>query len=191
LKLIVWDIDDVLNDLMRCWFEDLEPGTRQKIKFEDLTCNPPYENLGISKNAFLNSLDNFRVSEKGRNLAPNPRILEWFRSDGSRFRHLALTARPRRSMPFLAEWVFRHFGHWIRTVSFVPSFREGEDLPVYDVSKSEFLGWLQRADFYIDDIPENVKAAEMMGIKGFEYPQPWNKGMLTADEILCRLSQFA
>lgn len=193
MKLIVWDIDDVLNDLLKCWFEDFNQSTatkKKKMAYKDLSQNPPYAVLGITRHAFLASLDKFRISKKGRNLTPNPQILEWLRQYGSGFRHMALTSRPRKSMPMISEWLFRHFGDWIRTVSFVPSFRKMENLPVYDGSKSEFLKWFKKADFFIDDTAENVKAAELLGIKAFEYPQPWNGSPLTAEEIFYNLSKF-
>ena len=189
MKLIVWDIDDVLNDLLKCWFEDFNGSAGMKLGYEDLSKNPPYALLGLPKQAYLASLDAFRMSEHGRNLTPNPQILEWLRTYGSRFRHMALTARPRQSMPILSEWLFRHFGDWIRTVSFVPSFRKGENLPEYDLSKAAFLNWFEKADFFIDDMPENIEAAESTGIEAFEYPQPWNKSPFTVEEILNSLSQ--
>ena len=193
MKLIVWDIDDVLNDLLKCWFEDFNQSTatkKKKMAYKDLSQNPPYAVLGITRHAFLASLDKFRISKKGRNLTPNPQILEWLRQYGSGFRHMALTSRPRKSMPMISEWLFRHFGDWIRTVSFVPSFREVEKLPVYDGSKAEFLKWFKKADFFIDDMTENVNAAKLLGIEAFEYPQPWNGTPLTVEEMFYNLSKF-
>lgn len=189
MKLIVWDIDDVLNDLLKCWFEEFKESAGLTIDYEDILKNPPHEILGLSKQEYLARLDAFRMSEKGRNLTPNRQILEWLRKHGSGFRHMALTARPRQSMPMLSEWLFRHFGDWIRTVSFVPSFRQGENLPEYDLSKAAFLNWLDRADFFIDDMPENVEAAASVGIAAFAYPQPWNERPLTAEEIFDNLSK--
>lgn len=192
MKTIVWDVDDVLNDLMRCWLEDYKKakGPRSiKIKYEDIVQNPPHEILGITQNEYLISLDIFRNSSKAVKLAPNMHILRWLKKDGAKFRHIALTSRPRNTVSSLAAWLFQHFGDWIRTFSFIPSFREGEQVPVYDNSKTDFLRWLGKVDFFVDDSTENVISAEMAGIKSFLFPQPWNKSQLPIEKILGEISK--
>ncbi len=51
MKTIVWDIDDVLNDLTRAWFETAWlPAHREcRLTYEELKVNPPHELLGTSE----------------------------------------------------------------------------------------------------------------------------------------------
>ena len=72
MKTIIWDVDDVLNDLMRAWFEDYAAlnGTHTHITYDRLTSNPPHELLGISRMEYLESLDKFRLSEMAENMTP-------------------------------------------------------------------------------------------------------------------------
>ena len=190
MKTIIWDVDDVLNDLMYSWFQEnrdvYDPNL--SLKYQNLTQNPPHEILGIAINEYLSSLDKFRNSDKGRNLTPNQQILNWLKKDGAKYRHIALTSRPKQTIPVLAEWIFHHFGDWIRTLSFTLANREGEKLPVYDECKADFLKWLRKADYYIDDSAENVNAVEDIGINSFLFPQPWNKGRITVEQILDEIS---
>lgn len=88
----------------------------------------------------------------------------------------------------MADWTLHHFGDWIRTLSFIPANREGGKLPIYDECKADFLKWLGRADYFIDDSAKNVKAAEEIGITSFLFPQPWNNGRLTVEQILGKIS---
>lgn len=190
MKTIIWDVDDVLNDLMYSWFKEYQRvyDPNSNLSYHDLTQNPPHEILGITLNEYKLSLDNYRNSEKGRNLKPNEQIINWLRKDGAKFRHIALTARPKQTIPFLAEWIFHHFGDWIRTLSFIPSYREDEKLPVYDKTKTDFIIWLGKVDYFIDDSEENIKVAEKIGITSFLFPQPWNDGKPTVKKILKKIS---
>jgi len=190
MKTIIWDVDDVLNDLMYSWFKEYRHvyDPNSNLSYHDLIQNPPHEILGITLNEYKLSLDNYRNSEKGRNLKPNQQIINWLRKDGAKYRHIALTARPKQTIPFLAEWIFHHFGDWIRTLSFIPSYREDEKLPVYDKTKTDFIIWLGKADYFIDDSEENIKAAEEIGITSFLFPQPWNNGKLAVKKILEKIS---
>ena len=189
---IVWDVDDVLNDLMmqwlsHCWLIE-RPGSR--ISYLDLKQNPPDEALGISRSEYLASLDRFRETERAREMAPNPAVLGWMRQHGQRFRHIALTARPLNSAPNVAEWVMRHFGAWIRAIGVVHT-RDGDGLPVYDRTKGEFLDWLKCGDIMVDDSEENVRQAESRGLRTLLYPQPWNTSRLSIDQLLKNLTDMA
>ncbi len=189
--LIVWDLDDVLNNLMEAWLKyfSLTNPLARKFPYERLAQNPPYEILGISCGDYLSSLDYFRNSSAGLKLKPNQLILDWFREKGHRFRHLVLTSRPVKTVPHAAEWVYHYFGNWIRTFHFVPSLREGEYLPESDAEKSEFLYWLGKADAFVDDTPENIDAARRLGIPAFTYPQPWNDSKVSVTNLLEEISQ--
>jgi len=187
-KTIVWDVDDVLNDLMRSWFllwcQD-HPGCA--IRYEDLKENPPHEVLGITMDAYLRSLDAFRLSASYQHLAPIKVVRDWFLQSGARFRHIALTTVPLHTAPFSAQWVFRHFGLWIRTFHVVPSKRENEVIPEYDRDKTAVLQRLGRIDFFVDDHAEHVIAAQNAGICSFSFPRPWNQSEMSVAETLAGL----
>jgi hypothetical protein len=189
---IVWDVDDVLNDLMFQWFTYC---WRQQtpacgITYSELSGNPPHKALGIKREAYLNSLDAFRKTERALNMQPNADVLAWLREHGARFRHVALTARPLESAPDVAHWVMRHFDSWIRCVGVVPT-RVDENVPVYDRSKGEYLKWLRCGDIMVDDSTENITQAQSLGMKTLLYPQPWNSSSLSVPSLLKELSDLA
>lgn len=189
MRTIVWDVDDVLNDLMHAWFTSVwkpaNPGSR--ARYQDIADNPPYRSLGISEADYLASLDDFRLSGLARHMAPNPAVLEWLRTYGDAYRHVALTARPLNSAPAAAEWLFRHFGEYFRCFGVVPS-RQGTRTPVYDRDKGEFLEWLGSADVFVDDSPANVAMAQSAGVRSILYPQPWNSAAHSVGDLLKTLT---
>jgi hypothetical protein len=144
------------------------------VRYEEITENPPHRVLGIEKAEYLASLDEFRVSEGARRLTPNAEILEWLGKYGDRYRHVALTARPLASAGAAADWVFRHFGHFVRCFGVVPS-RLDSAAPLYDRDKADFLKWFREADYFVDDSEENVAAVRKLGVQCLVYPQPWNR----------------
>jgi FMN phosphatase YigB (HAD superfamily) len=188
---IVWDVDDVLNDLMASWLRDVwlpeHPGCG--VSYEEISENPPHRVLGIEKVEYLTSLDAFRVSEAARRLTPNAEILDWLRAYGDRYRHVALTARPLASAGAAAEWVFRHFGNYVRCFGVVPS-RLDSAAPLYDTDKADFLKWFREADYFVDDSEENVTAVRKLGVHCLVYPQPWNRSKdrlnLVTDQVVTR-----
>jgi hypothetical protein len=123
-------------------------------------------------------------------MPPNPAVLEWLQTNGARYRHMALTARPLESTPPVAEWLFRHFGSFMRSFGVVPT-RLSATVPAYDRDKGEYLRWFGKADILVDDSEENLQAAEKLGIRGVLYPQPWNRSSQTAAEALESLAQLA
>ena len=68
MKTIVWDVDDVLNNLMQSWLETawLPAHPACQITYRLLTENPPHHLLGISKIEYLQSLDDFRLNRFGQ-----------------------------------------------------------------------------------------------------------------------------
>jgi hypothetical protein len=188
---IVWDVDDVLNDLMRQWFHQGWKAEHPEctLKFDDLVQNPPHEVLGVHRREYLFSMDRFRGTDQGLKLAPNPEIFGWFVAHGHKFRHIALTARPLETAPHVASWVMTHFGSWIRSFGVVPS-RPEEGVPIYDRSKIDFLKWLGCGDIFVDDADENVRDAESLGLRTFQIAQPWNKSTLTTAALANQLSDF-
>ena len=189
LTTIVWDLDDVLNCFTAAWLELAwkveQPECRRT--FADLRANPPWRELGTSQAAYLASIDRFRHSPAARALAPHPALLVWFKRAGGRYRHAVLTARPLHGVGPGAEWVFAHFGRWIRDFHFVPSRRPGERLPSYDLEKVDVLRRLGTVDFFVDDARANVAAAQALGIRAFLFPQPWNPHAASVGSILAEI----
>jgi hypothetical protein len=189
---IVWDVDDVLNDLMYQWFTFhwLPENPDCKCSYRELSGNPPNEVLGISRAAYFSSLDAFRKTDRAMNMQPNVEVLTWMREHGRRFRHAALTGRPLETAPDVAHWVLHCFGAWIRCVGVVPT-RWDAEVPVYDRQKGDFLKWLRCGDILIDDLKENTRQAEDLGLKTLLYPQPWNASQLTVTTLLQELTKLA
>lgn len=186
MKTIVWDIDDVLNAFTRTWFTGfwLPMHPDCNLEFNDLTENPPHRLLGVEKREYLESLDRFRLSPEADSMPPDLSVQNWFKKCGGDFRHIALTARSRQTVVPAIAWLIRHYGQWFQTFSFVPSEREGEAPGHPDREKRDFLQWLDKADFFIDDNPDHVLAANLLGITSFLVAQPWNGSDLSLMETL-------
>ncbi|HWA93862.1 MAG TPA: hypothetical protein VG844_04610 [Terracidiphilus sp.] len=192
MQTVIWDVDDVLNDLMQQWFTLcwLPKHPDCQITYSEIVENPPHRVLGIAREQYLHSLDQFRATDYASNMCPNSEVLAWFQECGSRFRHVVLTARPLESTPDVARWVMQHFGAWVRCFGVVPS-RVSHNMPVYDWTKGEYLKWLRCGDIMVDDSPENIAQAQLLGMKALLYPQPWNSSIFTANSLLKRLSDLA
>ncbi|MBT4512989.1 MAG: hypothetical protein HOC20_12390 [Chloroflexi bacterium] len=193
MKTIAWDVDDVLNDLMRSWFDDSWRPSHLDclLDYDGIVENPPHELLCVSMSEYLISLDSFRFSEAIRKMRPVPEVITWFHQHGERFRHIALTATPLRAAPLSSAWVMHHFGKWIRSFNVIPSKRQSEQIPIYDQSKEEFLRWFGRVDILVDDSPVNVAEAQTLGIQAILLPRPWNQSPLTLVEALNVLATLA
>lgn len=189
---IIWDVDDVLNNLMYEWFtHQWLPGHPQcNIKYEQIIENPPHNLLGADIGEYLASLDAFRMSEQARQMQPVPEVLAWFVKHGHKCRHVALTATPLIGAGHSAGWVIRHFGQWIRSFNFVPSNREGQCIPVYDRTKADYLKWLGQGDVLIDDSLVNIESAKELGIKCILMPRPWNGACHSISNVLDSLSEL-
>jgi hypothetical protein len=192
-KTIVWDLDDVLNNLMEAWLEKawLVEYAGARIRYDELRSNPPLTELATTADEYLASLDRFRLSAVAEELKPHAEILNWFQRFGDRFYHHVLTARPVTTVAPASAWAFKHFGHWIRHFHFVPSSRPGETLPGYERTKGEMLAGFGAADFFIDDSSDNVDAASGLGITAFIFPQPWNRSKTSVSALLTELSRHA
>jgi hypothetical protein len=182
---IAWDVDDVLNDLMACWLEEgWKPAHPEcTLRCEDITENPPAALLKVPISEYLASLDAFR-SDRYARLEPRRDVLAWFRAHGNHFHHLALTAVPMQAASISAEWVLRHFGHWIRSFHFVPSPRPSDGHSTHDRTKEEFLRRHDHVTWLIDDSPKNVEGALRAGKKAILFPRPWNGHRMRAEEAL-------
>jgi len=191
MKTLAWDVDDVLNSLMRAWFDDLRINSSRKIKvvYEQLLENPPHELLDMTMNQYLDSLDEFRISGRYAQLEPNGEILNWFNAHGHCCRHLALSAVPLAAAHISAAWVLKHFGKWIRIFAFVPSKRAGEMIPEYDRTKADYMVRHGKVDILLDDNPEYIEHAAQIGIQGMLIAQPWNGGKMDLSETLASLTK--
>jgi len=191
LLTIAWDVDDVLNDLMRLWLEHAwRPANPDcSVRYEDLNENPPNNIIGVKLEEYLTSLDSFRLSGIYDDMKPVEEIKDWFLVNGNKYRHIALTAVPIAAAPLSARWVFNNFGPWIRTFHFVPSSREQERIPEYDKDKGEYLKWLGKVDVLIDDNETNIRAARTAGVRGILVPRPWNGCNNTLSESLAILGK--
>ena len=176
MRVVIWDVDDVLNDLMSEWFDGWWRPRHPEcvVSYGDLVRNPPHTVLGVGEEEYLASLDAFRDA-KFDALAPRPDALRWFAEHGNRADHVALTAVPEAFAHLSASWVVRHFGRWIRTFAFVPSRRPSDTAVSRIVSKADYLGWLGRGDVFVDDRQENVDDARGIGLNGVVVPSPWNQ----------------
>ena len=173
--MVVWDVDDVLNELMREWFEDWwRPGHPECAHcYADIAANPPHTVLGISEQAYLDSLDEFRQARFGL-LRPRAEVIDWFSQHGHRHHHVALSAPPESFAHASASWVIQNFGQWIRTFAFVPARRGRAEVADPRVAKREYLQWLGHGDVFLDDRAANVEGARTLGMRGIVVPQPWS-----------------
>jgi len=176
---LVWDVDDVLNQLTRAWFEQAWLSTHPDCPVTEsaqLTENPMHRLLGVTREEYLASLDAFRAAGYAA-LVPDADILAWMSRNGDKFRHVALTAVPLASASCSGEWIYRHWGRWIRSIHVVPSPRTGQEAPSWDASKVEYLRWFGHADVVlIEDNPVACAAAVAAGFSALRVPQPWNRG---------------
>ncbi len=183
---LAWDVDDVLNELMRTWLDvwwrPQHPDCM--LTYEDIKKNPPHQLLGVELDEYLQSLDEFRLSGLYEQMQPNPEVLEWFRNHGSLFRHIVVTAVPRAAAQVSSSWVIKHFGDWIRTFHFVPSARPRDIPTTYESTKAGYLEWLDRVDIFIDDNMRDIHEVRSLGIHCFLVSQPWNSGWMKIEEIL-------
>jgi hypothetical protein len=176
MKTVVWDVDDVLNELTGEWFRQAwAPGRGAAPGGDALVRNPPHDLLGVSLEEYLASLDDFRRTRYA-SLAPVPEVVRWFEAHGDAARHVALTAVPAALAHVSAWWVLRHFGRWITTFACVNArAARGQAGPMAQ-SKREYLSWLGRGDVLVEDREETLAACAGLGITGVLVPRPWNSG---------------
>lgn len=171
--LLIWDIDDVLNDLTRLCMATTAQKIRPGIKLEELQQNPPLAELGCSLDEYRNILDECRDKYLYEQ-APRKEVMAFFQEWGSELRSVTLSAAPVSMAPRSAEWVLRHFGRWIQGTIFVPSPRKqiATGMPLF-TSKAEAVSVL--GGILIDDAPQNVKSVRAAGHRAFYFPAPWNE----------------
>jgi FMN phosphatase YigB (HAD superfamily) len=172
--VIAWDIDDVLNHLTAEWFDAFcRERSITDFAYEHINENPPHRLFGIEIDDYKASLDRFRIAQF-KDLQPDPDVLRWFKEHGENFSHVAVSAVPLKCAYLSAEWLLRHFGPWIRSFNFVPSFRRDTFCPKYDGGKDDVLARFSRIDVFVDDSEDNIAAVARIGIKTALFPAPWN-----------------
>jgi FMN phosphatase YigB (HAD superfamily) len=190
LKTVVWDVDDVLNNLMYEWLNFwLLNHPHFNISYSDLFENPPNKILNISYPEYINSLDEFRKNF-GYKLKYMPEVLSWFQNYGNSCRHVVLTSTPSFFSANSAYWVISNFGKWIRSFNFIPSPRKDDQMFTYDKEKVDFLIWFEKADLFIDDNDLNIEMAKEKGFKTLLMPRPWNKSNLSLGEALTEINKI-
>ncbi len=190
---IAWDVDDVLNNLMQEWLNKkwLPDHSGCRIRFNEIIQNPPHQLLKVSKEEYLKSLDEFRLSKEFTKIRPLAETKKWFLKYGDNFRHLVITAVPVKAAAVSAVWTLTNFGRWIRTFHFVPSLRREEKNFKYDRTKKDFLKWLGKVDIFIDDNELNLAGSQELGIRGILFPRPWNSSKLTITQTLELIAKFS
>jgi hypothetical protein len=190
---VIWDICDTLNDSKYRWFINFKFHNTLCIleDYKDLCEDPPWKLMGITKERYLTSLDNYRLSSY-KFLEPNKEFLEWFIDHGEKTEHIALTEIPLKCAHISSDWVFTHFGNWIRTFHCIPSTRRYCYPPEYHKNKAEYIRDLNKDNLiFIDDNEENIEEIEKLklNIKTFCVKQPWNSGM-SINRILKKLNKM-
>lgn len=171
--LILWDIDDVLNDLTRICAEKVLPLRHAGVRWQDFRHNPPLDELHCSREEYVAQLDHCRENFT-QEMMPQPEVLEFFQTNGNKFRSIALSAAPMTMAPLSAEWVLRYFGKWIQTVVFVPSPRPG-----YEMESAMFSNKAEAVEMLggvlVDDAPGNIEPVRHAGGRALAFPAPWNE----------------
>ena len=190
MKVIMWDVDDVLNDLMGEWFRSswLPHHPECPVTYSGITVNPPHELLGVSKHEYLASLDVFR-QKYFKDLKPLPEILKWFQLHGKKAEHLVVTSVPIIASQHSAEWVFTYFGEWVRSFNIVPSTRAGN----HDYgakSKADYIRTFSKVDLVVEDNPETLRSMKELGIETVTIPRPWNESTETIETTLTGLTKL-
>jgi hypothetical protein len=171
--LVVWDVDDVLNELTSAFL-----ATTELMPMLGSCASEAEEYVlssGISRIEYLASLDRFRLDHYDE-LTVNPQVLSWFTSQGADYDHLALSMTPMLAAPKVASWVLSHLGTWIRGFMFVPSPRESWPNPLPPQTKGDFLRRLAAPVVFVDDSLGNIKDAQTAGFLSLRFPTLWNGG---------------
>ena len=171
--LLIWDIDDVLNELMSLCISTTAQKLKPGIKFEEVKNNPPLPELACSLDEFRNILDQCR-DQYLYSRAPRKEIIDFFRIWGEKFRSITLSSAPMSMAPRSSEWVLFHLGSWIQGTIFVPSPRKNviQGATLF-ASKAEAV--LALDGILIDDMPINVEAVKAAGGRALYFPAPWNE----------------
>lgn len=172
--LIVWDVDDVLNNFTEQWALIAPP---------ELAVGLPGVKQPVEDAVYLASFDTFRATSYA-SLRPRESVLEWLRLNAGGRNNIALSSAPLQFMHTSAEWTLRHYGAWIR--GFICSPSRGS---VPRRSKADILREDLKCDIFIDDQEANVDSAKGAVRAALLFPAPWNSERRTTEwEFLSRLN---
>lgn len=178
-----------MRPFLELWWMSRHNNTN--ISYEQLTENPPHRLLGVSRNEYLQSLDEFRLSETAANLLPEPEVLDWFRQHGDHYQHAVVTATSVTTAHVSAEWTFKHFGRWVRSFHLVPSARSGDQIEDCLNSKASFVKDLGVSAALVDDSEDTILQLDGTKISGVIFPRPWNKRRGSVLEALSSLEKLS
>lgn len=159
-----------------------------KVKFSELSENPPHRILGCTLKEYFLSLDSFRNSSEGSRIMPRPEVLAWFQHHGDRFENHIITARPQATVAAAAEWVFRHFGTWVRHFHYTPAVRDRTDILERIFCKGDVIRKLGGGYAIIDDSPQQLESAGNHVCHKILVPQPWNQQRRPLEDCLEKLN---
>lgn len=186
MTIIIWDVDDVLNELTENWLNSIN---HSLVRTKQQLISPEFHAiLGWSREKYLQSLDGYRRTSFA-DLIPNGSI-QAFMAHNSHVVHLVLTATPMLSAHLSAEWTIRHFGSWVDGFLLAPSARAGSNSD--RSTKADHISRLVSDHdrvVCIDDQPLNVETAQRAGATAILWPQPWNESTQSCDDALRQLSQ--
>ena len=184
--LLLWDIDDVLNDLMSLFAATVAQKLKPGVKAAELKSNPPLEALDCTLETYLAALDECRENFLFGSL-PKEEVRTFLRIRGGHFRSAALSSCPMNMAPRSAAWVLRHFGSWIQGVLFVPSPRKKIVIESF-LYRSKAEAVCELGGILIDDAPANVEAVRKAGGRALCFPAPWNENRnMSYDEFFTLL----
>ena len=101
---------------------------------------------------------------------------------------MACSARPIHTMPNQAWWIYHNYGQWIHTVHVAGTGRNKE-MDYKNISKADFISWIDKEVLFIDDSEENVNAVSETGSETMLYPQPWNSSKHSEEEFIAKLNE--
>ena len=193
MQTIAWDVDDVLNDLMRVWLDlwwvpsNPQPQVRSAARGK----NPPHDLVGTTLMEYQSSLDSFRLWVFFRRMEPIADVRSWSHLPRRPVSSHRIDRRPAPLTTGLGGVGDPSLRALIRGFHFVPSLRHGEDLPTYDLTKGEYFRRVAHVDVIIDDNRDHVDDARRSGLKAVLFPRPWNRCKSTVPEALDELAKLA
>ncbi len=121
MTTLVWDIEDVVNELTAQWLATINHNT---ISTNCQTTNSDFHTfLGWSRDEYLHPIDGYK-DEDYRDFAPNKLVIGLM-SEAEFCSNILLTATPLNSAPHSAELTLRHFSSLIDGIPIAPSNRLG------------------------------------------------------------------
>jgi len=171
--ILIWDVDDVLNDLTIRVLEELGVVNTGPVTSSFSNPRDYVLSLGYEEDTYLTCLDNVRRNVF-HELKPNAEIQSWLQEHGSKYSHMALTSTPLQFCSNSASWVFAHFSHWIDSFGCTPSPRPTDPKGMRYRTKAEYLTRLSTPYILIDDTVSNLEQIDPINGFGLQFPTRWS-----------------